>query len=112
MCVDGSQAAVLLHGALKRGFLAKKGHLKRLRPPATACDRLRPLATVGTPITYFGWSPPARNWWISIHDHETTLVWSLNHTTQLLGRKGAMDEAPHSIYDVRPKLCSGGGLPS
>ena len=30
-----------MHGALKRGFLAKKGHLKRLRPPATACDRLR-----------------------------------------------------------------------
>ena len=38
MCVEGSQAIVPLRGALKRGFLAKKGHLKRLRPPATACD--------------------------------------------------------------------------
>ena len=44
MCVDGSQAVVQLRGALKRGFLAKRGHLKRLRPPATACDRLRPWA--------------------------------------------------------------------
>ena len=42
MCVEGSQAIVQLRGALKRGFLAKKGHLKRLRPPATACDSGHP----------------------------------------------------------------------
>ena len=35
MCVEGSQPIVHLRGALKRGVLAKKGHLKRLRPPAT-----------------------------------------------------------------------------
>ena len=40
MCVDGSQAVVQLRGALKRG--PKKGI-------SSACDRLRPLATVGTP---------------------------------------------------------------
>ena len=46
MCVDGSQAVVQLRGALKRGFLAKKGissACDRLRPPATACDRGHPL---------------------------------------------------------------------
>ena len=42
MCVEGSQPIVHLRGALKRGVLAKKGHLKRLRPPATACDRGHP----------------------------------------------------------------------
>ena len=41
MCVDGSQAVVQLRGALKRG--PKKGI-------SSACDRLRPLATVGTPV--------------------------------------------------------------
>ena len=41
MCVEESQAIVQLRGARKRGFLAKKGHLKDLRPLATACDRLR-----------------------------------------------------------------------
>ena len=35
MCVEGSQPIVHLRGALKRGVLAKKGHPKRLRPPAT-----------------------------------------------------------------------------
>ena len=43
MCVEGSQAILQLRGALTRGFLAKKGHLKRLPPPATAC-------AVGTPL--------------------------------------------------------------
>ena len=40
MYVEGSQPTVHLCGAPKRGFLAKKkGHLKRLRLPTTACDR-------------------------------------------------------------------------
>ena len=38
MCVEGLQAIVQLRGALNRGVLATKGHLKRLLPPATACD--------------------------------------------------------------------------
>ena len=48
MCVEGSQAIVQLRGPLKRGFLAKKGHLKRLRPPATACDGGHPLWVMTT----------------------------------------------------------------
>ena len=48
MSVEGSQPIVHLRGASKEGFLAKKGHLKRLRPPATACDRELPQALQGT----------------------------------------------------------------
>ena len=43
MCVEGSQPIVHLGGALKRGVLAKKKGISsacdRLRPPATVCDR-------------------------------------------------------------------------
>ena len=38
MCVEGSQATVQLRGVFKRLLFAKKGHPKRLRLPATACD--------------------------------------------------------------------------
>ena len=44
MYVERSQPIVRSCRALKRGFSVEKRHLKCLRPPATACDRLRPLA--------------------------------------------------------------------
>ena len=44
MCVEGSQSIAHLRGALKRGFLAKKKGI------SSACDRLRPRVTVGTPM--------------------------------------------------------------
>ena len=50
MYVEGSQPTVHLRGASKEGFLAKKGHLKRLRPPATVSspDRHQLPTVLGT----------------------------------------------------------------